>query len=219
MTGGRLPLEAFARTLGITLGHTEVERIDEFLDLLVRWNRRWRLTGDRDRSLLMSKHVADSLAPARLIGDGEMVVDLGSGAGFPGLVLGCVRPGSRFVLVDSRSRACSFLEYAAGALRLDNIRVIRIRMEELDATGQGRGGCIEPASVVTSRAVPASTVFPVARRVLRHAGRLIFMASGDQSRGELERAARKEGLEAIGEVLEYDLPTGERRRLIQFRRP
>lgn len=218
MTGGRQPLEAFAHTLGITLGQTELERIDEFLDLLVRWNRRWSLTGDRDRSLLMRKHVADSLAPAKLIGEGELVIDLGAGAGFPGLVLGCVLPRARFVLVDSRSRACSFLEYVAGALGLENVRVIRIRMEELEPLGEEGDGCSEPASVVISRAVPASTVFPAARRMMRQAGRLIVMASRDQDRDELDRAAKIESLEAVGEVFEYDLPTGEGRRLIQFRR-
>src|SRR5207249_9597956 len=76
---------------------SDLERLVRFLDLLAVWNRRIHLTGQRDLSSLIRAHAIDSLAPAPHLPSTGLVVDVGSGAGFPGIVLGCLRSEERRV--------------------------------------------------------------------------------------------------------------------------
>jgi 16S rRNA (guanine527-N7)-methyltransferase len=91
-------------TFGLALDADSCDRIERFLELLALWNRTQRLTGERDRQVLLGKHVADSLACAAVPSAGERVLDIGTGAGFPGAVIGCVRPDVDVTLLDSRER-------------------------------------------------------------------------------------------------------------------
>ena len=111
-------LRTAARTLGVDVGHDALERLVRFLDLLAVWNRRIHLTGQRDLASLIRAHAIDSLAPAPHLPSTGLVVDVGSGAGFPGIVLGCLRPDLQFVLIESRRRRASFLREAIRALDL-----------------------------------------------------------------------------------------------------
>ncbi|MDR2565468.1 MAG: 16S rRNA (guanine(527)-N(7))-methyltransferase RsmG [Bifidobacteriaceae bacterium] len=103
------------------------------------------LIGPRELDRLWERHLVNSGVLAALLPDAGTVVDAGSGAGLPGLVLALMRPDLSFELVDSMKRRTDWLEEAVAALGLGNVSVIRSRVEELAPRGR--------AAAVVSRAV------------------------------------------------------------------
>lgn len=114
--GQSMPRDA-ARTLG------------EFLRLLDKWNQTWNLTAVRDPLAMVPRHVLDSLSIRPWLA-GSRVVDVGSGAGLPGIPLAIAEPAREFVLIDSAAKRTRFMTQAAAVLGLGNVRVVRIRAED-----------------------------------------------------------------------------------------
>ncbi|MCC7410479.1 MAG: 16S rRNA (guanine(527)-N(7))-methyltransferase RsmG [Gammaproteobacteria bacterium] len=160
-----------------------VDALLAYLDLLERWNRRYNLTGTREPTLLVTRHVLDSLAVAPFI-DADPVLDLGSGAGLPGVVLALALPARRFVLLDSRLKKTRFLEQARIELDLDNVEVVRARAEDYAPPA--------PFPVIVARAVAdLAGLLAMSRHLLAAGGALLAMKA---RRGDDERA----GLLAAG---------------------
>jgi len=108
-----------------------VPQIQSYIDLLVKWNQRMNLSADRDPEILVTRHVFDSLLYARAIqGPGE-IVDIGSGAGFPGIPLKLVFPHFSFVLVEAQRKRVSFLQEVVRRLGLSGVEVVHGRAEDL----------------------------------------------------------------------------------------
>ena len=209
--------EAVARlasSLGVELHAEARSRIDRFLELLVQWNVRLRLTGERDPSVLLTKHVADSIACIPLLPPGGAILDLGTGAGFPGVVIACVRRDLRVTLLDSRERSTTFVGEVVRTLALEGTRTALMRAEDaaLDPDLAHR------QRVVVSRAVRMEVVFGLAAPLLEAAGICIAMQSGRVSAETVAQAIAQAGLELAG-VLAYELPTSDPRRLVVARKP
>ena len=117
-----------ARALGFELDATQVGRLIAQLDLLDEWGERMNLTAIRERSQQVTKHVLDSLSVAPWL-RGRQVVDVGSGAGFPGIPLAIVRPDLQFSLIESTGKKCRFLEHVRDTLGLTNVAVVQSRAE------------------------------------------------------------------------------------------
>ena len=128
------------------------------------------LVAESDRDRLGERHVRDCVRAAALLSESDAtVVDIGSGAGLPGLTLAVARPQIRFVLVEPRSRAVGFLELAAERLGLTNVEIRSARIEDVD----------EQADAATARAFgPLERSWQAAVKVLRPGGRLIYFAGG-----------------------------------------
>ena len=109
--------------------NTHDEKFAALLDELQRWNRRFNLTAIRDRDAMVTAHIDDSLA-ARPMLRGARILDVGTGAGFPGLPLAIVEPERQFVLVDSNNRKIQFVQHVAGLLGLLNVTAVRARTED-----------------------------------------------------------------------------------------
>ncbi|MCH9694576.1 MAG: 16S rRNA (guanine(527)-N(7))-methyltransferase RsmG [Gammaproteobacteria bacterium] len=110
------------------------EKLGTLLDELERWNRKVNLTAVRDRDEMVTTHLIDSLVAAPLL-HGRSVLDVGTGAGFPGLPLAIVEPERQFTLLDSNNKKVMFAQHAAGMLGLDNVKTVKARGEDY-APGQ-----------------------------------------------------------------------------------
>ena len=154
-------------------------RLDDFVALLLRWNSRINLVADRDAEAVRARHVADSLQLLPLLPPGEGPVgDLGSGGGFPGLVL-AIATGRPFHLVESDRRKAAFLTEAAARLGLDRVQVHPVRIE---------AARLPPLAAVTARALaPLADLLPHAARLLTPGGVAIF-PKGRSAEDELTAA-------------------------------
>ena len=122
-------LEFGLEKMGLVLPESVPARLIEYLELLVKWNKAYNLTAVRDPSEMISKHLLDSLAVLPYI-EGDLIADVGSGAGLPGIPLALARPQTRFVLLDSNGKKTRFLTQAKRLLQLDNVEVINQRVED-----------------------------------------------------------------------------------------
>jgi 16S rRNA (guanine527-N7)-methyltransferase len=204
----------FALSLGVELAADARSRIDRFLELLGYWNVRLRLTGERDPSVLLTKHVADSIACIPLLPQGAAVLDLGTGAGFPGVVIACVRRDLRVTLLDSRARSTSFVGEVVRTLALDGTRTVLVRAEDAASDPE----IAHRQRVVVSRAVRMEVVFGLASPLLDAPGICVSMQSAKVSVETAMRVVAQAGLE-LGAVLGYELPGSDPRRLVVARKP
>jgi 16S rRNA (guanine527-N7)-methyltransferase len=202
-----------ASALGVSLDAASIDRIRRFIDRLELWNRRSHLTGDRDRAVLLRKHAVDSLAVLSELPTSGAVVDVGSGAGFPGLVVGCARPDLPLVLIESRRKPASFLSDAIRSIPLPKSRVVQLRAEEAARDPSLAGG----AGVVLSRAIRLDRFLPLAASLTASGGRVIAMQTPATLPDTARQAGDPHGLE-LSSLKDYRLPDGEHRRLLIFSR-
>ena len=206
----RSALRVGAAHVGADVDDDFERRVAVQLDLIGVWGARLRLTGERDRGTLLRKHVVDSLALAPLLPLAGVVVDIGSGAGFPGLVVAGLRPDLDVVLVESRRRKASFLGDVVRTIGLDRVRVRNARAEDVAEE------IPESSALVVSRAVRLEAFLPVAARVVAPDGRVVAMQTPKQR----EIAAATGAVSGLGleSVREYRLLDGEPRTLFVYRR-
>lgn len=121
-------LQTGARALGVNLDDGQVARMLEYLLLLRKWNRAMNLTAIDDTAAAISWHLLDSLAGVKYV-FGRRWLDVGSGAGLPGLPLAIACPASEVVLLDSRRKRGQFLLHATAELGLGNVRVVTERVQ------------------------------------------------------------------------------------------
>ena len=171
------------------------------------------LIGPREPARLWSRHVLNSAAVAQLIGEGATVVDIGSGAGLPGIPLAIARADLSVTLVEPLERRVRFLLEIIEALQLTSCRVIRGRAEDVLADAGG-------ADVVTSRAVaPLHRLVGWSAPLIRNDGLLLAM-KGTSAQEELDRdraAVTAAGLTAA-EVVQLEDGAGETTYVIRARR-
>ena len=118
-----------AAQLGIVLSEPQAAQMLRLLDELDDWNQRMNLTAIRERGAQITKHLLDSLSIQPHL-RGTRVVDIGTGAGFPGLPLAIVNPQRQFMLLDSTAKKLKFIEHVAQELGLANVQTIHTRAED-----------------------------------------------------------------------------------------
>ncbi len=116
-------------SLGQDFSEDSVAKFATLLAELDRWNKKINLTAIRDRDEMIGRHLLDSLA-ARPLLEGSRILDVGTGAGFPGLPLAIAEPERGFVLVDSNNKKIMFVQHVAGLLGLDNVEAVKARTED-----------------------------------------------------------------------------------------
>ena len=117
---------------GYDLTASQQERLVQYVDLLARWNKVFNLTAIRDPYEMVWLHLLDSLAISPYI-RGETIIDVGTGAGLPGIPLALIFPEKHFVLLDSNSKKTHFLIQACAELGLKNTQVEHARCETFQA--------------------------------------------------------------------------------------
>ena len=138
-----------------------------YIDLLSRWNRVYSLTAVRGSENILSRHVLDALSILPYV-QGERCLDVGSGAGLPGLILALADPGREWVLLDSNQKKTRFLTQAVIELAIPNVEVVRARVEDYDTETR--------FTTITSRAFASLTQFhELTHRLLAPGGHLLAM--------------------------------------------
>jgi len=130
-------LEQGIAELKLSLPAEAAARLLDYQALLERWNAAYNLTAVRDPVEMITRHLLDSLAILPFV-RGETLADLGTGPGLPGIVLAIAAPGRQMLLVDSNGKKVRFLREAIRALKLDGVRAVQSRVEDV----QGQFDCV-----------------------------------------------------------------------------
>jgi 16S rRNA (guanine527-N7)-methyltransferase len=158
-----------AEALGLDLGADQLDRLERFVQLLAERALPLGLVARGDSGRILERHVLDGLraVPVLLEAGADHVVDLGSGAGLPGIPVAIAIPGAGVTLTESRSRRAAFLELAVRELGLGNTDVHAGRAQDLSST----------VAACTARAfAPPARTWEVARSLLRPGGFLLLFA-------------------------------------------
>ena len=126
----------------------QLEQLEKYYEILITENQKYNLTAITDKETVYLKHFYDSLTITKIIDlNNQSLCDIGTGAGFPGMVLKIFFPNLKVTLVDSTLKKCNFLNYVINELQLANIEVLNQRAEEFSKIVR------EKYDIVTSRAV------------------------------------------------------------------
>ena len=186
----------------------------QYFDLLVRDGDLLGLIGPRELPKLWSRHILNSAVVADLIEDGQVVADVGSGAGFPGIPMAILRPNVKFVLIEPMERRANWLaDVVVPTLGLENVKVLRGRAEEAP---------LRNYDVTTARAVSALPKLLRMLVPLTAPGGQVLAMKGSKAQDEIEESkslAKKLKLESfeivtVGEKLLIDPTTVVRVRLL-----
>jgi len=121
-------LQAGLATLGDPVSAEQVQRLSVYLQLLAKWNRAFNLTAVRNPNDMVVRHILDSLV-VRVFLRGRTVLDVGTGAGLPGIPLAVMEPDRAFTLLDSGGKKIRFLRHVLAELQLGNVEVVHSRVE------------------------------------------------------------------------------------------
>ena len=125
-------LEEYLKISDIVLNEKQIENLIKYLDLLIETNKVMNLTAIREEESILEKHFIDSLLLTKIIREDEKnIIDIGTGAGFPGLVLSIVYPDKNFLLGDSVKKKISFINTVIEKIGLKNVKTSTERAEEL----------------------------------------------------------------------------------------
>ncbi len=181
-------LDAGARVLGLNLDACQLAACGDYLALLLDWNQRFNLTAIEDPVAIIDKHFLDSLSCAGAIDFAGItsLIDVGTGAGFPGLVLKIAFPHLRVLLVDSVEKRLRFLHRVVEALHLNDVTTLHARAEEA-----GRNpACRERFDVAVARAVARLNTLAEYCLPLVRVGGSFLAQKGPEVREEVAEARR-----------------------------
>lgn len=115
--------------IGLYIDEATQSKLLDYVALLHKWNRAYNLTAVRKPELMVSRHLLDSLVVQPYLQPGR-ILDVGTGAGLPGIPLALIRPDDAFVLLDSNSKKTRFITQAVAELGLQNVTVVQSRVED-----------------------------------------------------------------------------------------
>lgn len=133
--------------ININLENEQIKKFYEYMTLLIEWNEKFNLTAIVEPKEIILKHFIDSLTIEKYINEGEKVIDVGTGAGFPGIPLSIYKPKINITLLDSLNKRIIFLQEVIEKLEMKNIEAVHGRAEEFAKNKR------EMFDIATSRAV------------------------------------------------------------------
>ena len=190
------------KKIDIDISVDTLSKLDEYYHILVEENKKYNLTAITEEEQVYLKHFYDSLSIIKIIDlKDQYLLDIGTGAGFPGLVLKIVFPKLKIDLLDSTNKRCIFLKMVIDKLQLKNINVINARAEEYAKDNR------EKYDIVTSRAVaPLKHLLEYSIPTLKVNGQFISLKSNiDEELKNINNYYNKLHL-SNEEIIKFDLP-------------
>lgn len=204
-----------ANEVGIPLTKAQIRDFDLYMTELIKWNQKLNLTSLEDEIDIIVKHFIDSLTPLAYIGLGSFVMDIGSGAGFPGVPMKITRPDLRLMLLESKGRKVSFLNNIIRELKLKNIRAISQRAD----SEMFQNVLSEHLDVTVARAFgDVESILDISAPYLKPGGKAIVM-KGPRWREESSPKKHQKGSVCLvrSQVVELELPvSGDQRALLIY---
>lgn len=177
-------LSELLKEVNVEIGNEQIDKFYNYMNLLLEWNEKINLTAITQQNDIILKHFVDSLTILKYIENNEKIVDIGTGAGFPGIPLSIMKTASDFTLVDSLNKRINFLNDVKEKINLKNILTIHLRAEEFGQNKIYR----EKFDVAVSRAVAnLSVLVEYLIPAVKVGGKIICM-KGNQVEEELEEA-------------------------------
>ena len=137
------------KKIGLDIAEKEVQNLYKYMLLMLEWNKNVNLTAITEEKEIIYKHFIDSLSVNKYLTNKEKIMDIGTGAGFPGIPLKIFNEDLKFILVDSLNKRINFLEEVKNELNLNKLELVHARAEELAKNKNYR----ENMDIVVSRAV------------------------------------------------------------------
>lgn len=188
------------------------QQFEDYMNLLLEWNEKINLTAITEEDDIILKHFVDSLTISKYIKEGKSIVDVGTGAGFPGIPVKIAREDVNVTLVDSLNKRILFLQEVIEKLQLQNITTLHYRAEEFGQNKKYR----ENFDIATSRAVANLSTLVEYLLPLVKVGGICICMKGSEIQEELENS--KKAIEILGgkieQVQEFTLPESDIKRNI-----
>jgi len=175
------------------------ERCIKYIELLQQWGKVHNLTASLKNEEI-ENNIVDSIYPLKFIDDFKSLVDIGTGAGYPGMLLAIARPDSKVTLVEPRAKRVAFLNFVKSALKLENVIVLQSRIEDIE---------VQKFDMITSRAVTNTTLLLELTEHLKDDDTSYLFYKGSLCQEEIEDA----------KLQNYEIvKTGEHRNYLYMRR-
>ncbi len=207
-------LSGWLKEAGVSISPGKKQQILKYLDELIDWNQRVNLVAKAPAQEILRKHFIDSISISSLVPKrgGVRLMDVGTGAGFPGLVLKIIRPDIYVYLLESSKKKCFFLEHIVSILNLDEVGILNGRAESFGHVNDYRETC----NVVTCRAVSHLSVISEYSFPFLKKGGLFIAQKGPAGISEFEET--EDAVRTLGGKLflvkEIVLPCKMERRVI-----
>ncbi|MDO4377723.1 MAG: 16S rRNA (guanine(527)-N(7))-methyltransferase RsmG [Erysipelotrichia bacterium] len=167
---------------GISISDQQLQMLEVYADLLIEWNKKFNLTAITDKDDIYLKHFLDCLLLADKLQDNTSLIDVGTGAGFPGIVIKIYKPNIRVVLLEPNNKKVSFLEEVVTQLNLQNIFISNQRSEDYCRQHY------QQFDYVTARAVASLNILCELCLPLIKVGGIFYAMKGPKALEELQSA-------------------------------
>ena len=187
----RIKLESGVTRLGLDVPANVIDSLITYMELLKEWSGTYNLIAPKERDFLLARHVLDSLSIAKWLKDGSLL-DVGTGAGLPGLPLAIVKPDMQATLLDSAGKKIRFIRHVGRTLKIANIHPLHQRVEDLDQD--------QAFANITSRAFASLKAFAEASRSCAGESTRLLAMKGTHPQKELEELPEWVTVESIEQL-------------------
>jgi len=171
-----LQLQKRVEEANIVLPQNFFHNVQKYKEHLFKWNKIHNLTGAKDEATL-DDFIFDALFPVSFLPPLTSLLDIGTGAGFPGMILAFALPDTQITLVEPLTKRASFLQFIKADLELDNVRVVKKRVEEMQS---------DIFELITSRAVTETKLLLELSKNLRDEDSILLFYKGERVFDEVE---------------------------------
>lgn len=180
------PLQKLIKKRNIPVPETFFAHAEHYKELLFKWNKIHNLTGAKTPGQI-DEFIVDAITPVSFLPPVKSAMDIGTGAGFPGMILAMGMPDTRFTLVEPLAKRASFLQFVKADLGLENVEVKAVRVEHLPP---------EPYDLITSRAVTDTGMLMKLSDPFCVPGTLLLFYKGERVYDEVDETLKYKIIEA-----------------------